>query len=123
MSELSKTPNGADGDAEEQPESADGPASVQPEIQPEGAKPPWKKIALWAGGVLLAVAGAIAVAHRSGATEDDNTDLLEDEDDDEDDEDDEDDDDDYWGSSSCSTCDGIYGMQYCPECHRVDLDA
>lgn len=25
--------------------------------------------------------------------------------------------------SSCSTCDGVSGMQYCPECHRVDSDA
>jgi hypothetical protein len=25
--------------------------------------------------------------------------------------------------SSCSTCDGVRGMQYCPECHRVDSDA
>jgi hypothetical protein len=25
--------------------------------------------------------------------------------------------------SSCSTCDGVSGMQYCPDCHRVDSDA
>ena len=43
--------------------------------------------------------------------------------DDRDDEDDWDDEDDDWGYRYCSTCDGIAGMQYCPECHRVDPDA
>lgn len=128
MSEIPEDPSEAVEAAHEQPASADEPVPGQPEIRTHRDKPPWKKIGLVAGGALLAAGAMVAAALRAAAREEatEHSDDLGDVDHiDADDEldDDWDDEDDDWGYSYCSTCDGIAGMQYCPECHRVDLDA
>ena len=116
----------------------------QPEAASEGRGSRWKKRALVAGALGLAALVAVVVAVGLKANGDSHD--RDQDDDGIDDEEldtcqdcgkeecvchlmcwgcgeivcecDEDDDD-----TTCPHCDGIEGMRYCPECHRVDADA